>query len=582
MPFSLTSHNWLAVDLVLLRGACWKSRPHEKGCDVMSTQSPRTEDQRSAVVDAENVNEFTQADRWGISPVPWLWRTRVRILVVIDGVRITQSRDPNEFGLGFVLDTLRDSSFAWWVRFDVDVEHRQAPEKPFRFTNGGFNLDQFDQVWFFGDNPGEEAANDPDEGDGTVDAAVYAPLDNAELRVLATWMEHGGGVFATGDHSILGASMCSRIPRVRTMRMWTHAQGVPSYSDVDRHETWQHTLAGAAYDWEGDRWPQPIHPVYRQNGSEWFAHGIFPHPLLCGENGIIDRFPDHMHEGAVIEDENVELDKALGIPGFSGVEYPTIPQDILPTLAFGPAYLGNRPRPQVIARGMTTNIDAPPRLFGLIGVYDGDSARIGRVVVDSTWHHWFSLNLVGLREESPVHYRAMQNYYRNVALWLSTPAQRASMLFAATWGVLVGTYPGAFSRFMNPWEIGQRVIDVIGRTAPQCLISELVAALVMTGGPGRSVGSQRNGRPTALGPAVAVVNGAIVGGISLELVELARHYRSERALGRSTEVDVNDIRLRAWAGVNAGRKALVEALTDGGVELRAVCEALTAQAERGA
>ena len=31
------------------------------------------------------------------------------------------------FGLGLVLDALRDESFAWWVRFAVDVARRDAP-----------------------------------------------------------------------------------------------------------------------------------------------------------------------------------------------------------------------------------------------------------------------------------------------------------------------------------------------------------------------------------------------------------------------------------------------------------------------
>ena len=38
---------------------------------------------------------------------------------------------------------------------------------------------------------------------------------------------------------------------------------------------------------------------------------------------------------------------------------------------------------------------ANPKRFGAIGAYNGHCVKIGRVVVDSTWHHWFDVNLNG-------------------------------------------------------------------------------------------------------------------------------------------------------------------------------------------
>jgi hypothetical protein len=52
-----------------------------------------------------------------------MWPTVLRILFVIDG-RIDTSTCPECFGLGYVLQTLRDDSFAWWVRFKVQVVRR--------------------------------------------------------------------------------------------------------------------------------------------------------------------------------------------------------------------------------------------------------------------------------------------------------------------------------------------------------------------------------------------------------------------------------------------------------------------------
>jgi hypothetical protein len=496
---------------------------------------------------------------WGIRWVPWLWTTRIRILFVIDG-RINMERGEMDFGLGLVLDTLLDPAFAWWVRFDVEVGVREP--NGFRFTQDGFDIRDYDQVWFFGDWPGEVANTPPSmggPGDEVIEDAAFTPLNDNELGIVARWMrDEGGGVFAAGDHSLLGASMCYRIPRVRTMRRWTYAQGVPSFDGADKHETLQHAPGGNHASWEGDRWPQRIFPVYRQDPDSPIIPRLYPHPLLCGHEGVIDRFPDHMHEGSVIEDDEVELNKPLGIPGFSGPEYPTA----------GPS--GPRPRPEVIAYGLTTHSSLGPRRFPLIGVYDGDPVAIGRVVVDSTWHHWFSWNLVGLRNEVPTFYRGMQDYYRNVALWLSSPAQRASMLSAATWGALVGLSPGFFDAALGMWGLGERVVDVIGRSAPQCILDELVVTLLRTGAP--SV-SQQGSR---LQPSQRMVNEIIVGSIAMRLVGLSQHHLVEHARGRSTRLDGDAIRDRCRAGISDGIHALSDALAEGEVRFAALREDLEA------
>jgi hypothetical protein len=567
----------------------------------MASESDRFRDDNQSAASSETEessvrgsDEAGAATRWGIGRVPWLWATRIRILFVIDG-RITEGRSDQEFGLGLVLDTLRDRSFAWWVRFEVEVRSRN-PTESFRFTENGFDLDDFDQVWFFGDWPGE-IANDPNVGDDIIEQDSNYPLSDAELCVVAEWMERGGGVFATGDHALLGASMCYRIPRVRTMRKWTRAQGVPNFDEDDRNETLVH-VGEPKHDTpfeegalEGDRWPQRIFPVLRQDTDWPFVYGGFPHPLLCGKAGVIDHFPDHMHEGEVFEDEDVQLDQPLEIPGFQGVEYPTVPLDVKAAAAVGgTGPVGVRPRPHLIARGLTSHPEVAPRTFGLIGVYDGDPVQIGRVVVDSTWHHWFSMNLVdsyldppwplGERVVTQPFYRGMQNYYRNVALWLSTPAQRASMLFAAVWGVLVGKQPGAFGAAMGPWGIGERVVDAIGRTAPQCIVAELVATLLRTGSSPKEMARRQSAWARGLRPPTSLVNELVVGNIALALLDLAHHHINERARGKSTALDEDAIRNQGLAGIAEGKRQLGVALADGSSRLAELHEELTEQLER--
>jgi hypothetical protein len=520
----------------------------------------------SAPSDPTGAERIDLYRKWGVVPGPWLWSTPIRILIVVDG-RIDSSKGSGCFGLGYVLETLINNMFAWWVRFEVRYVRRDSgswtlcgddfpwyhPEDfNFRFTKPGFDLNMFHQVWFFGDYPANEAGDPYDP--------MYSPLGDDELKLLAEWMDRGGGVFATGDHANLGASLCSRIPRVRTMRKWTAAQDVPPQYGSSRHETTQGAPGvTTTYDNEEDTVPQPIEPGYRATATSIAVRNLVPHPLLCTRDGVITEFPDHMHEGEVIEDGAVELGKPLGIPGYAGAEYP-------------PALDAQRPRPHpsVVAYGRTTSSvqhefgSVNAKRFPLIGAYDGDPAGIGRVVVDSTWHHWFSTNLIGLHDGNPAAYARMQAYYRNVALWLATPAQRASMLFASAWGA-VASDPMAFPPALagSIWQVGERAVDVIGRTASQCTLYDLVVgwldvkAVEALSVPTDLPPSEPN--PSSL-PTELVLR-AIVGGVASSFLEPALEYRRTRE-GERPLLDPELIVRRGTQGIELGRRALAEAVRD--------------------
>lgn len=516
---------------------------------------------------------------WGISwpwwP-QWPWTTRIRILFVIDG-RVTVGSSPDEFGLGPVLATLRDNTFAYWVRFSVSVVDR---DQGFRFTNDGFDIDDYDQIWFFGDWPGLDA-NNPSFPDSSIEDPDYSPMEADELALIATWMNNGGGVFATGDHSLLGASMCHKIPRVRSMRKWTHAQGVPSFANSDRNETLQGRPAIGPAGAEGDRYPQRIYPVFQTTAHSPFILGNWPHPILCGQFGVIDRFPDHMHEGGLVEDDDVVLTHKL-LPGLSLDEYPTIPIVVAPNVAAarpglddGSVAIG-RPRPRVIAYGMTTNLETTPTRFAMLGVYDGEPVGVGRVVVDSTWHHWFSMNILGLSAQAPGFYRNMQTYYRNVALWLATPAQRASMLFWATWGAVSGTQPGLLDPALGIYGMGERVLDVIGRTASQCIVSELVNAMMGDGWSGALAKLQaRTPRDEMIRLPAELVNQAIVGGIATGMFSLSKRHINARARGRTLEIPPEEVRDAGIEGVKIGRRELRATLSAAAATFEALAGTLS-------
>lgn len=441
---------------------------------------------------------FTRLDR-GDLILPWILRPcRLKILMVVDGYPgsfLNVSFSHSYFGLSAVLDTLRDNP-EYFVKFDVTRAHRQTdtfkpdpatqPElharygphfEGFRFTQAGFDLDDYDQVWLFG------ARSNPNDVDR---------LTDAELEILADWMDRGGGVFATGDHADLGASLCARIPRVRSMRKWTTAQGVPSPVGMNRHDTnLRGHNVGYTFDDESDDVPMTISPRYYPLSS-WspFIRRQAPHPVLCGVDGVIDVLPDHPHEGEVIDGAAIDLTRTVTFGSYSAAEYP--------------AASGVQPRPEVIAwahvQGDHTSASdsnkgaASPKTFGVLGTYDGHGIDAGRVVVDSTWHHWFDVNLTGRPVDALDSYPAdltnpkvlgflattagrsayarIQNFFRNVGMWLASEPLQRCMFFRATWGGVI-RYP--LVERLDPslpiWELGQAARDAIGRRAGQCTLS---------------------------------------------------------------------------------------------------------------
>lgn len=391
-----------------------------------------------------------------------VWFRTTRILIVVDGgIRITPAadptnlNDPNLFGLSMVIAHLRSFS-AGFASFSVTLATRNgaaatnASPGPaefkytgFRFDQGGPGdpvLDHYDQVWCFGLQPGNGPDNDPNSLNPAIDSvfamAKYNPTSDAELAALTRWMnERQGGLFATGDHHTLGASMCSRIPRANTMRRWTVAQGTTTVELTTRYDTNQPATpqeasgqATIVFNNQSDATPQPVHWVPEYSSGGWLFKRQAPHPIFCHpSHGPIDVFPDHPHEGSCYEpgeqswlDNQAKAEYAFA--GYSGKHYPTVN--------------GKRPLPKVIARGDT--LASPPiklakgdqefRTIPLVSVYDGQQIDLGRVVVDSTWHHWLDINLVGMQAApNKVPFEKIMRYFVNVGIWLASPTWRNAM-----------------------------------------------------------------------------------------------------------------------------------------------------------
>jgi len=449
-----------------------------------------------------NHSRFEQFERGDRLPAFFLRPCQLKILMVVDGYPgtfLNVSYSHSYFGLSAVLDTLRENP-EHYAKFNVTRAHRQTDSfKPdpvldpdlnakygphhenFRFDQAGFNLDEYDQVWIFGarDNP-----NDSDR------------LTDNELEVLARWMDNGGGLFATGDHADLGASLCSRVPRASTMRKWTNAQGVPSAGGLNRHDT---LVKGAdsfyTFDDESDITPmKTTYKKYHLNTWSPVFRRHAPHPILCGKDGVINILPDHPHEGEVIADGDIDHTSTFSFGAYTNKdEYPTVSSvQAKPEVIAWAHVLGDHSSTTDLNKGAVNS-----KTFGAIGAYDGHLSNVGRVVVDSTWHHWFDVNLTGRPvsrlDSAPFNstnpktegfeyntqgikeLSRIQNYFRNVALWLANEQDQRCMFLRAIWGTII-RYPlveEVHSR-LTLWDLGQTARDAIGRRASQCTVTRWV------------------------------------------------------------------------------------------------------------
>ena len=396
----------------------------------------------------------------------WLFRCNVKILVVTDGGGgFGKSAG---FHLGQVLEIINNDPWNH-INFDFTKAHRRDSSvgdviDNFRFDS--HELTQYSQIWLFGIEQKNSDLN----------------LSDNEIKKISEFMDNGGGIFATGDHQDLGNSISARIPRVRSMRRWYYPNPGPNGEPIapgqtgsDRHDT---IVAGGN---QTDAHPQPIRPknyfrIIRRFGK--IFNYVFPHPVLCGPDGVIDYLPDHMHEGSC--EVPLDLNNSWTFNGQEFVEYPT--KD------------GHQQIPEVIACA-TNNITSDE--FGVLAAYDGHSVDVGRVVVDATWHHWFNINIMPyVNATDPTHasytpetvpkWKEIQAYYRNVATWLAKPSIQ-SCIRNGGWIRTLGdsdisiTYTD-LDTVKDPalyfWQLGNFAKDALGRGSTQCYVLQYIIDLV--------------------------------------------------------------------------------------------------------
>jgi hypothetical protein len=329
-----------------------------------------------------------------------------------EGINFLTSQDltDNTFTVAEFLHLLRNNT----VRgISVDTAHRRNDPNA-TFPNFDFvtsvNLSKYDVLWLFGYEGWNYGLN-----------PYGSTIGSGELAAIATFMDGGGGVFAVGDHAGMGSLMCGQIPRVRSMRNWFGRPGdIPpgcpttaiDYSGAVVSAVNSPGLSGDPVPGVGRSDTLRMNPADKGGSFEFdnqsdaipqllSFHGNIVHPILQGENGPINRYPDHMHEGVVVTPAS--FSETVMINGVPFVEYPSIG-----TL---------QPKPSIIATGTIvgghpTDVestavsceqgnftgDPTPTVTATIGilcVYDGWSVDVGRVVTDSSFHHFLDLNLIG-------------------------------------------------------------------------------------------------------------------------------------------------------------------------------------------
>ena len=405
----------------------------------------------------------------------------LKILMVLDGARFnfgpaqaTGTFDAFYFGISELVSALTSSTTP---TIAVDRAHRrgatfagQQPDTSVNLTFPGdfdftsIDLTSYDVLWLIGD----EGVN------GGVAGLKDKRLSDAEKAAIAKFMNGGGGVFAVGDHDGIGAYMCGRLPRIRTMRKWfasnevetdpgTGQKFMPNWSaagdgtapgypgSTDRFDTLLPDSGDSQFYFYGQSDPTP-QLLLDKNGIGLGASILPIHPILRGANGdTITRFPDHMHEGEATDFAAVSVNATPFNPN-DGAGNPN-------TLTFtdknGQAYAfpefpksgGFQPTPQVIVYGAdsghATKLNAAvynatnPKMRGLVSVYDGRGVGVGRVLTGSTFHHYLDKNLIGdPKTQSTVPgtgptgtdlglpadvLAGINDYYVNVVTWLARP-----------------------------------------------------------------------------------------------------------------------------------------------------------------
>jgi len=316
------------------------------------------------------------------------------------------------YGVTRLESTLRSAGF----RVDLHIWGESA-------ALGETLLADYDEVWFL-----------------LLGKEKVGGLGDGEVEALRTWMDRGGGVLITGDHAVgqhpplegIGRTVGRRVPRARHLRAWDRPG---KKEDQEPHDTRTIFDAGADVDGVPQRLlvQQPRHHLFNP---------ARPYYL-----------PDHSHEGVVLAPALPTDEDGLAQWRAKGDDSGTAP-----------------PRPRVIAKGVDW---ASGDTFDLMAEWDGEAVGVGRILADSSWHHYTDSNLASIGE--PFLSRIL-DFYVQQAWWLLAAEKRCVLLARALAEVM--RLPDAVDyEHTDVRALGELTLDRLRRKLPTVLHAELVAAL---------------------------------------------------------------------------------------------------------
>lgn len=389
------------------------------------------------------LNSWANAD-WDLR-FPW-WRepSEVRILMYADG-----QMDMSD--LKYVRTLLESQPYPF-VSFRITTAHRDHPQNPnLNIDRGPVTLtdlnivDNFDEIWLFG-------------------SSGALPVGNEVKSLMEQFMAapKRGGVLVTGDHKPLGKGLGECIDRAGKMRNWIVDLDGPNINSSLEEGPDPDTIF-SAQDSTDDR-PQLIHyrrfPVGAPAGVT-----LQPHPVLSGPDGPIDVLPDHQHEG-----------EALAPTDLPAPEWPSNAQN------------NHQEQPFVIAWGDVKDPQVQYKQFGVISAYNGHTVDVGRIVADSSWHHWLNSNLIGNGQtnlgfnaspEGQAALKKIDAYFLNCASWLAPPEKQIEIRHAAWWSTVWADESVEIPADAPLTTFGDRAIKVLGRFASSSAVSEWVLGPVV-------------------------------------------------------------------------------------------------------
>ena len=413
--------------------------------------------------------------------------TALRILIYTDSFDI--AADSDEVGHGTsILKKLLETKTLAFADFKVDVINRYEgfdamppSTTPRKLTEE--LLKPYDELWLFGWYQARvEQDFEPKFGGRDNE------LDPNELKELEKWMA-SGGVLISGDHSeyapggketdpietflCLGRALGYQVPRAHALRQWVGPftnQASSSFNTLVRTATEGETVEAL----QTDPLPQSINllPI-EQDGS--------PHQIFLGTNTPIRILPDHAHEGKLI-----------------------IPSDLS---AWPPATdpMVAKPEPTFVAMGCDKR---SCESYPVLTIYDGDSAGVGRIVADSSWHHYLNKNLKGLTDTGALD--LLRQLFHNIALYLAPFSKRQTMMREMLTFFLRDPEVQE-ERGNSPYIVGRVALENLSAISTGCEIDELFRLALP---PGAEVSRENfaspRGRATSVFPTRDVAIGAII------------------------------------------------------------------------